>query len=105
MVKQFREAEEERILSPTEEERLFDAIEELDKRGDHLKEIITIALHTGMRQGEILTLHREWINFGEGVIIVPRYNQKRKKRDKRAPINSEVKPLLESLLGRTGESG
>jgi len=56
--------------------------------------IAVAALVIAIRKGEILKLHREWINFSEAVIIVPRHHQKRKKKDKRVPINSEVRPPL-----------
>lgn len=58
-----------------------------------------------MRKGEILKMHRDWINLQDHAIIVPRHHQKRKKRDKRVPINSEILPLLERLISTAGENG
>ena len=105
LVSMFQEVEKERILTDEEEERLFEAIEKIDKRGDHLKDFVVLALHTGMRLREILYMQESWINLKEGVIIVPRYNQKRKKKDKRVPINSEIRPIIEGLLKGAGENG
>jgi hypothetical protein len=63
-------------------------------KGTHRKDVVTIGLHTGMKKTELLGLHKAWINHKEGVIIVPRNMQKRKKKDKRAPINSEIRLII-----------
>ncbi len=105
LVKMFREPERETILSEEEEDRLFEAIDKIDCRGDHLKDVVLIGLHTGMRRGEILGIHKSWVNFKESVIVVPRNQQKIKKKDKRVPINSEVKPIIERLIMEAGPNG
>jgi integrase len=94
----FEEPQKERILTVEEEQRIMEAIEKSDRRYAHLKDMITIALNTGMRQGEILAMKKSWINLREGLIIVPRHSQKRKKKDKRVPINSAIRPLIKGLL-------
>jgi len=76
----------------------FPRIWKSDKRYDHLKDMVKIALNTGMRQGEILAMEKDWINLKEGLIIVPRHSQKRKKKEKRVPINSEIRPIVVRLL-------
>jgi len=82
----FEEVQKERILTQEEEDKIIAEIEKSDKRYHHLKDMVTIALNTGMRQGEILAMKKSWINLREGLIIVPRYSQKRKRKDKRVPI-------------------
>jgi integrase len=83
----FEEVQKERILTPAEEEKIVEEIEKSDKRYAQLKDMITVALNTGMRQGEILAMKKSWINLREGLIIVPRHSQKRKRKDKRVPVN------------------
>lgn len=98
LVSFFDEVIKERVLSEDEEDRIFAAIEESDRRYHHLKDIVLIALNTGMRQGEIMAMERDWINLKESLIIVPRHAQKRKRKDKRVPINSEIMPIIKRLL-------
>jgi len=56
----------ERILSPEEEKNLFKA------SAQYLKLILRVALHTGMRRGEILNLKWSQIDFDKKVIRVER---------------------------------
>jgi len=94
----FEEVQKERILTEEEEDLIIKTIEESDKRYSHLKNIVIIALNTGMRQGEILNMKKSWIDLREGIINVPRQAQKRKKKDKRVPINSAIMPIIKRLL-------
>jgi integrase len=55
----------ERILTPEEERRL------LEVSPKYLQDIILIALNTGMRQGEILSLRWEWIDLANSLITLP----------------------------------
>jgi integrase len=98
LVTLFEEVERERILSYEEENKIFQAIEDADKRYYHLKDMITVALHTAMREGEIFSMRKSWINLKENIINVPRHAQKRKKKDKRVPVNSVIRPILKRLL-------
>jgi integrase len=43
-------------------------------------------------------MKKSWIDLKEGLIIVPRQAQKRKRKDKRVPINSGIRPIIERLL-------
>jgi len=104
LVHPFEEAQKERILTEEEEERIIRAIEVSDRRYRHLKQMVQIALHTGMRQGEILAMEKSWIDLKAGLIIVPRSAQKRKKKDKRVPINSAIRPIVKHLLGNNKNS-
>ena len=49
-------------------------------------------------------MEKSWIDLKEGIINVPRKAQKRKKKDKRVPINSESGPIIEKLLKKNKES-
>jgi len=77
----------ERILSPEEEPKLLAACSR------YLRDIVTVALHTSMRQGEILGLKWEWIDLMLDVITLPQTNTKAKKM-RRVPINSVVRTVL-----------
>ena len=96
----FEETEKERVLSPSDVEKIFQAIETADVRYQHLKDILVIGLNTAMRMGEILSMKRSWIDLKEGIIRVPRASQKRKKKDKRVPINSLVENVIKRLMNQ-----
>jgi len=98
LVTLFEEIEKERILTYEEEIKILEEIDKADKRYKHLKDVVIISLNTAMRQGEILAMKKDWINLKGGIINVPREAQKRKKKDKRVPINSAIRPIIESLL-------
>jgi len=85
----------ERILTIEEEKRLLDASPE------YLQDIINVALNTAMREGEILGLKWEWIDFTENLIQLPQTNTKNKKIRK-VPINEKVRKILLKLKLKTG---
>ena len=58
---------EMRPLSPEEGRRLLEA-----SRGDGLEALYVLAVHTGMRQGELLALKWEDVDLSEGVVRVRR---------------------------------
>jgi integrase len=58
---------EMRPLSPEEARRLLEA-----SRGDRLEALYVLAVHTGMRQGELLALKWEDVDLNEGVLRVRR---------------------------------
>jgi len=49
-------------------------------------------------------MKKAWLNLKEHLIIIPRQAQKRKKKDKRIPINSAIRPIISRLLRENGES-
>jgi len=98
MITMFEEIERERIVTPAELNRIFKAINESDKRYAHLKDMIVIGINTAMRKGEILGMKKGWVDFKNGIIIVSRSAQKRKKKDKRIPINSKLEPVLKRRM-------
>ena len=59
--------EEMRSLSPDESRKLMEAV-----RGDKLEALYVLAVHTGMRQGELLALKWEDVDLNEGVIHIRR---------------------------------
>lgn len=88
--------QKERILSLEEEKKLLTACP------GHMRDAVIIALHTDMRQAEILGLRWEWIDIEGGVITLPQTNTKSQKM-RRVPINSVVRTvLLERKLASGG---
>ena len=94
----FEEIQKERTLSLEEVDKIIQAIEEADVRYAHLKDILVIGLNTAMRIGEILSMKKEWVDLKAGIITVPRASQKRKRKDKKVPINSVLRPVIQSLM-------
>lgn len=77
-----------RFLMPDEAQRL------LSNCADHLKPIVTVALNTGMRRGELLGLRWNQINFEQGIItLLDTKNDER--RD--VPMNETVKAVLREV--------
>lgn len=79
-----------RVLSKEEETRLFEALED----NELVRQIVTLALHTGMRRGEIFNLKWFDVDFTRGFIQV-RESKSNKKR--LIPMNSTVSSLLGGL--------
>lgn len=79
-----------RVLSKEEETRLFEALDD----NELVKQIVTLALHTGMRRGEIFNLKWFDVDFARGFIQV-RESKSNKKRP--IPMNSTVSSLLGGL--------
>jgi integrase len=77
----------DRVLTPDEEERL------MSSSSDHLRPILAMALNTGMRKGEILSLTWNNVDFDNNLFIINASNNKSKKV-KRIPINSFLKKML-----------
>ena len=79
-----------RFLSADEEARLFDALE----FSEQLHAIVLVALHTGMRQGEILKLRWKEIDFSTSQIFV---NETKTGHNRIVPMNRSVREELEQL--------
>lgn len=93
----FRKQEfRDRLLNDEEEEKLMSEL------ADHLKPIVTCALNTGMRRGEIFSL--KWKNIVDGKIVLEARNTKTKKQ-RCISINSTLQQVFEILKSRNGFSG
>ncbi len=87
----------ERVLTREEEVRLLDVCV------DHLKDVIRIALNTGMRRGEILGLRWDWIDLDEFIINLPQTHTKTNK-SRKVPINDVVRKILLERKLKSGGS-
>ncbi len=90
-VKKFRlNNQRVRVLSAEEEGKLFSALDD----NELVKSIVTVALHTGLRRGEIFNLKWFDVDFTRGILQV----RESKSGEKRVvPMNATVKTLLGSL--------
>jgi len=79
-----------RFLTEEEEAELYRAL------GEHqmVKDVVTMALNTGMRQGEIFNLKWFDVDFKRGTINVRRTKTG---KDRWVPMNSRLRLMLESL--------
>jgi len=85
----------ERILSEEEEKRL------MDESSVHLKSIVTVALNTGMRLGEILNLQWDQIDFQDRSLCV---EKTKSGRSRTIPINPLLFKELQMLRSECGQS-
>ena len=76
-----------RYLTEDEELRLFQAMGD----NEQLKDIVTIALHTGMRRGEIFNLKWFDLDFDRGLIQV---RKTKTKLNRVVPMNARVREVL-----------
>jgi integrase len=90
-----------RFLSEDEAAKLLAACEEassdrrmISQRSPYLFAIVTIALNTGMRKGEILGLTGECVDFARGVILLQRTKSGRRRE---VPMNRAVDRVLADL--------
>ncbi len=91
-VHKLREAPaRERYLTDDEQKRLFAV---LVGRRAHIPPIVVVALQTGMRQGEILGLKWEHVDFDQKTIYVA---HTKPGRPRRIPISKPVEMELRSL--------
>lgn len=82
-----------RILSEEEEVKLLTACSQI--RAPYLESVVIIALNTGMRKGEILSLRWEHINLTNRLITI--INGKTADSDRYIPMNDAIFELLSSL--------
>lgn len=74
----------------------YQAIKAAMETAPHVRLAFVIAYHTGMRRGAILQLRWEWIDWRDGVIVIPPdpgASTKRKPRE--VPIYGEMRAYLE----------
>ena len=65
-----------------------------ESKNPYLKAIVTAALHTGMRRGEILGLTWERVDFARGVLLLDRTKSGRRRE---VPMNRAVYDALSAL--------
>ena len=85
-----------RYLTPEQEERLFQVLP------PRLHPIVTVALHTGCRQGELLRLQWGDVDFGSGTFLV---RESKSGESRRVMMNSQVQTVLIGLSGRDNPGG
>ena len=81
-----------RILSPDEYASLIQSVE--NSKNKNLKLIILIALLTGMRQGEILSLHWVDVKYDLGCICI---RTSKNNRSRVVPLDNEIAACLKAL--------
>ena len=79
-----------RVLSKEEETKLFSALE----GNEIVRQIITVAIHTGMRRNEIFSLKWFDVDFNRGVFQV---RESKSGRSRSVPMNSTVRTLLSGI--------
>ncbi|MBI3988851.1 MAG: site-specific integrase [candidate division NC10 bacterium] len=77
-----------RYLAEEEEARLFRVLP------DRYKPLVTIALHTGLRRGELAGLRWQDVDFHAGILTIPRSKHG---ETRRVPMNSVVRETLREL--------
>src|SRR5256712_12714280 len=83
-----------RFLSEDEIERLLVACQDRRRKSPYLLPIVTIALHTGMRKGEILGLTWQHVDFARAVLLL---EQTKSGRRREVPMNRAVYDALQPL--------
>jgi integrase len=83
----------ERILTQDEEKQLLAACEHV--RAPYLRSMVALALNTGMRKGEILSLLWAQVDLANRLIHI--YNGKTSHSDRQIPMNDTVFELLTTL--------
>lgn len=85
----------DRVMTNEEEARLLAAA------SPRMRELVLLAVNTGMRRTEILKLERRHVNFTTRMITVPAENSKSKK-DRRVPMNDIALDLLKPYASTAG---
>jgi site-specific recombinase XerD len=80
------------------EEEFQQILDQADNR--MMREIFTVALYTGMRQGEILNMKWKWINFDSGIITFTNSDiyKTKSKKDRVIPMSKKVLWILKHRI-------
>ena len=95
-----------RFLSPNEAARLYAALDARERalpEPDCVKPVILLALNTGMRRGELLSLVWENIRFDQRVLLVPGDSSKNS-QSRDIPLNDAAVRILKNWQTTTGAS-
>jgi len=95
-VKHFREQSRKRVLTPKEESQLDKVLNRSSRR--MLRLCVLLALHAGLRKGEILNLRRREVDFEQEWLVI----LDAKTGDRIVPMNTVVKHALRHALPQTG---
>jgi integrase len=87
-----------RYLLPDEEERLMSV---LDDRRAPLRDMVVLAINTGLRVGEVLKLKTEHVDFHRDVLYI---KGTKTDEDREVPLNDVTRQLLTGLVDRSQES-
>lgn len=88
-----------RRLLEGEEQRLLDAVE--SGRNVYMRPLIALAIETGMRRGELLSLSWQHVDLGRGVAHLP-LTKNGTARD--VPLSSRARAVLQGLWEARGDS-
>jgi integrase len=85
-------------LLPDEEQRLMRVL-----TGDraHLKEMVVLVIHTGLRASEVFSLKTEHIDFYRDVIYI---KKTKTDEDREVPLNSTSRSLLNELVSKAEQN-
>lgn len=103
-VKRFREDNERnRYLSDNEEARLLSVLTE---QRASLRSVVILAIHTGMRRGELLSLRWANVDFERGLVHVMNSHREQTKsgHSRSIPMNRIAREQLLSLHRETGDT-
>ncbi len=93
-----KETAKERFLTIEEITRLLEAC--ATSKNKALSAIVTLALHTGLRKTELLTLRWEQVDLSRGAITLGRSTKSKKGRE--VPINATAYAVLAPLRASAG---
>jgi integrase len=110
-----------RYLSPDEEGKLRAALQLRDQRmlgaqsasssdeqaanyADHLTPVVLLAINTGMRRGELLSLHWSDVDLARGLLTV-RSETAKSGRQRHIPLNAEARAVLGQWRQQCDEAG
>ena len=103
-VKRFTEDNEKMWpLTDAEENRLLAVCEATnEKKGrDYLRDLVEVALYSGMRQGEIFCMKKEHVNFRHEFVHIPKTKTH---KSRKIPMNDTLRAALKRAMKRSGES-
>lgn len=100
-VKLFKEDNEKMwVLTPEEEESLLTECDKRPQKKKYLKDLVQLALHTGMRRGEIFKLKIVNVKLKENYIKVA---DTKTHENRNVPINDTLKNILNRRLKEGSE--
>jgi integrase len=100
LIHQCDEVRRDRVLTHHECQRLIDACTD---RRTHLQTLVIAAFDTGCRQGELLKLKWEDVDFAADIITIRAFNTKTM-RERKVAITRRLRAKLEEMLGSLRQS-